>query len=117
MLLSLLLNAAPAADGANSGGSPWTSFIMIGALIAIFYFFMIRPQSQRQKKIKEFRNSIKKGDHVMTAGGIYGRIKEVKDTYFLLQIADGVTIKIDKTSVYQSIQDAVETGAELKKEN
>ncbi|MBQ0068367.1 MAG: preprotein translocase subunit YajC [Bacteroidales bacterium] len=106
MLNSILLQAA---GGQQSG---WGSIIMIVALIAIFYFFMIRPQSQRQKKINEFRKGLSKGDHVMTAGGIYGRIKDIKETVVLLQIAEGVTIKIDKSMIYQSAQDIAETAGD-----
>lgn len=105
MLNSILLQAAGQQNG-------WGSIIMIVALIAIFYFFMIRPQSQRQKKINEFRKGLSKGDHVMTAGGIYGRIKDIKETVVLLQIADGVTIKIDKSMIYQSAQDIAETAGD-----
>ncbi|MBR3100796.1 MAG: preprotein translocase subunit YajC [Muribaculaceae bacterium] len=90
-----------------------SSIIMIVVLIAIFYFFMIRPQSQKQKKINAFRSSLKNGDKVMTAGGIYGRIKDIKDNTVLLEIADGVKIKIDKNSIYQSMQDVAETGADV----
>ncbi len=82
---------------------------MIAILIAIFYFFMIRPQSQKQKKINEFRSSLKNGDKVMTAGGIYGRIREVKDNAFILEIADGVRIKVDKSAI--SMQDNTEVPA------
>jgi preprotein translocase subunit YajC len=89
--------------------------IMIGALIAIFYFFMIAPQQKKQKKINAFRDSLRNGDKVMTAGGIYGRIREVKDNTVILEIADGVRIKIDKNSIYQSMQDVAETGADIKK--
>ena len=76
---------------------------MIIALIAIFYFFMIAPQKKREKKINEFRNSLKNGDKVVTIGGIYGRIREVKDNAFILEIADGVRIKVDKSAI--SMQD------------
>lgn len=88
---------------------------MIIALIAIFYFFMIAPQQKKQKKINAFRDGLRNGDKVMTAGGIYGRIREVKDNTVILEIADGVRIKIDKNSIYQSMQDVAETGAEVKK--
>ncbi len=109
MLNSILLQAASSADA--MGGM--SSIIMIVVLIAIFYFFMIRPQSQKQKKINAFRSSLKNGDKVMTAGGIYGRIKDIKDNTVLLEIADGVKIKIDKNSIYQSMQDVAETGADV----
>ena len=80
--------------------------IMIIAMIAIFYFFMIRPQQKKQKEIRKAREAMKSGDKVVTAGGIYGRIKEVKETTFIVEIAAGVTIKIDKGSVYPTVEDA-----------
>ena len=103
MLNTILLQAAN--GGAPAGGGIWSSTIMIIALIAIFYFFMIAPQKKREKKINEFRNSLKNGDKVVTIGGIYGRIREVKDNYVLLEIDSNVTIKIDKNSIYQSMED------------
>ena len=110
MLNTILLQAA---SGANGGG--YGSLIMIVALIAIFYFFMIAPQQKKQKKINAFRDGLQKGDKVMTAGGIYGRVREIKDNAVILEIADGVRIKIDKNSIYQSMQDVAETGADVKK--
>ncbi|MBQ5724466.1 MAG: preprotein translocase subunit YajC [Muribaculaceae bacterium] len=90
---------------ATAGGS-WSGMIMIIAMIAIFYFFMIRPQQKKQKEIRKAREAMKSGDKVVTAGGIYGRIKEVKETTFIVEIAAGVTIKIDKGSVYPTVEDA-----------
>ena len=107
MLSTILLQAA-------AGGSGWSTLMMIAILIAIFYFFMIRPQSQKQKKINEFRSSLKNGDKVMTAGGIYGKIREVKDKTVLLEVADGVKLRVDISSIYQSAQDVNETGANPK---
>ena len=102
-LLNILLQAQPAGGGMGS-------IIMIVALIAIFYFFMIRPQSKKQKEIRKFRESLKNGDKVITAGGIYGKIKEVSDksNTVILEISDGVKIRIDKGSIYQTVQDAAE---------
>ncbi len=79
---------------------------MIVALIAIFYFFMIRPQQKRQKEIRKFREGLGKGDSVVTAGGIYGKIRDISETYFLIEISDGVRIRVDKGSVYPSASDA-----------
>ena len=87
-------------DQSSDGGSAWSGMVMILAMIVIFYFFMIRPQSKKQKELKKAREAMKSGDKVVTAGGIHGRIKEIKDTYVMLEIAQGVTIKIDKASVY-----------------
>ena len=112
MLNLILLQAA---NGAPQNGFGFSSLIMIVMIIAIFYFFMIAPQQKKQKKINAFRDSLRSGDKVMTAGGIYGRIREVKDNTVILEIADGVRIKIDKNSIYQSMQDVAETGADIKK--
>ena len=89
------------------------SIIMIVALTAIFYFFMIRPQSKKQKEIRKFRESLKNGDKVITAGGIYGKIKEVSENSntVILEISDGVRIRIDKGSIYQTVQDVAESQA------
>lgn len=99
-LLSILLQA-PAA-----GGSQWSGLLMMVVIIAIFYFLMIRPQQKRQKAVQKAREALKAGDKVVTAGGIFGKIKEVGDVYMLIEIADGVRIRIDKTSVFASTEDA-----------
>ena len=83
----------------------WTSILMMVAIFAIFYFFMIRPQQKRQKEIRRFRESLKVGDKIVTAGGIYGKIKELNDTTVLIEIAENVRIKVDKASVYASTED------------
>lgn len=98
-------------DAVQGGPSGLMNIGLIVLLVFIFYFFMIRPQSKRQKEIRKFREGIKKGDSVVTAGGIYGRVKEVRETSFLLEIANGVTIRIDKNSVYPSAEDVANDGA------
>lgn len=85
---------------AQEGGSAWSGMIMIVAMIVIFYFFMIRPQSKKQKELKKAREAMKKGDKVVSAGGIHGKIKDMSDTWILMEIAPNVTIKIDKASVF-----------------
>jgi preprotein translocase subunit YajC len=67
---------------------------------------MIRPQQKKQKELQKQREALKKGDKVVTAGGIYGTIKEVKETTFLMEISKDVVIKIDKGSVYVAAEDA-----------
>ena len=67
---------------------------------------MIRPQTKKQKEIQKQRNAMKAGDKVVTAGGIYGKIKEVNETTILIEVADNVRIKVDKSSVYVAVEDA-----------
>ena len=108
MLNTILLQAAnPTPPG---GGSGMSMLLMMVAVFAIMYFLIFAPQQKKQKKVNAFRESLKNGDKVMTAGGIYGRVREVKDNYILLEIDNNVTIKIDKNSIYQSMQDVAETG-------
>ena len=106
MLNLIFLQAAPAAEGAQQ--SSWSFWVMMIAIFVIFYFFMIRPQQKKQKEIRKAREAMKSGDKIVTAGGIYGRIKEVKDTCFIIEIASGVSIKIDKGSVYPTAEDAAQ---------
>ena len=92
-------------SAAPQQGSSWGFWIMIIAMIAIMYFFMIRPQNKKQKELAKFRNGLQQGDEVITAGGIYGRVKTVEATFVILEIADGVRIKIDKNSIYANVND------------
>lgn len=103
----MLNNLIPLQEAGGSAGM--MNLIMIVALIAIFYFFMIRPQQKKQKEIKKFREGLNVGDRVITAGGIYGKIRAVKDTTITLEIADNVRISIDKGSVYPSASQAQES--------
>ncbi|HMM02093.1 MAG: preprotein translocase subunit YajC [Prevotella sp.] len=108
-LLNVLLQAteggAPAGGGFLGLGSSGSMIVMMVLLFAIMYFFMIRPQQKKQKALQEARNAIKVGDKVVTAGGIHGKVKEVNDSTFVLEIADGVKITIEKSSVYVSAAD------------
>ena len=75
-------------------------WIMLIAMFAIMYFFMIRPQNKKQKEIANFRKSLQVNQSVITAGGIHGTIKEITDDYIVLEIASNVKIKIDKNSIF-----------------
>lgn len=98
------MNILLQATGGAAGGMG-TSLLMMVAIIAVFYFFMIRPQQKKQKDLQKARESMSVGDKVVTAGGIHGRIKEVGDTWFLVEVADGVRLKFEKTSVFASVSD------------
>ena len=88
----------------QSQGGGLSGMLMIVAMIVIFYVFMIRPQNKKQKEIKKAREAMQAGDKIVTAGGIHGKIKEVSDTTLIVEIAQGVSIKVDKSSVYPAAE-------------
>ena len=77
----------------------YSMWFMILGMIAIMYFFMWSPESKRRKQMQEFRQGLKKGDKIITAGGIYGVIKEVHETSLLIEVDSNVTLRIDKNMV------------------
>jgi preprotein translocase subunit YajC len=87
------------------GGNMSFLFMMV-IIFAIMWLFMIRPQQKRQKEIQNFRNSITKGSQIVTAGGIYGTVKDIDeaDNTLKVEIANGICIKVDKGSVFASPQ-------------
>ncbi len=84
---------------AQAGGD-YSFLIMMVAIFAIMYFFMIRPQNKKQKEIQNFRKNLEVGQEVISAGGIYGKVKAIEDNVVVLEIASGVKIRIDKNSIY-----------------
>jgi preprotein translocase subunit YajC len=93
-----------ATDGATSlfGGGGWSSMLILFAVFgAIFYFMLIRPQRKRQAKMTEMMSGLKRGDNVITAGGIYGEIDSIGDTAVVIVLEDGAKLKVAKTSVVQ----------------
>lgn len=112
MNLFLLQATQPAADAAAGkvGGFDPTMIIMLVVMFAIMYFFMIRPQQKRQKEIQKFRNSMTVGTKVVTAGGIYGTVKDLNEgeAFITLEISKGVTIQIDRASVFADNAQAVQ---------
>lgn len=92
-------------EGAPMAGGGSMMWIMLIAMFAIMYFFMIRPQNKKQKEIANFRKSLEVNQKVITAGGIHGKIKEIKDDYIVLEIADNVKIRIDKSSIFAAPAD------------
>ncbi|TNF48637.1 MAG: preprotein translocase subunit YajC [Bacteroidetes bacterium] len=78
--------------------------IMLGMILIVFYFFMIRPQMKKQKELKKFRESLKTGDKVVTIGGIHGKILEVNDATVLIS-SEGSKIRLDKSAIAQSSED------------
>jgi len=92
-------------SGAGQGSGMTEFMIMMVAVIAILYFFMIRPQQKRQKEIQNFQNSLQEGTQVFTSGGIYGTVKKIDLASGIVEvkIADNVIVKVDKNCVYKDI--------------
>jgi preprotein translocase subunit YajC len=87
-------------------GSSSTQFLIMMLLIfVVFYFFMIRPQVKRQKEMKNFREGLKKGDKIVTTGGIYGKIAEINDNIITIEIEDKVKMKVDKSAIIRDPSD------------
>ena len=99
-MFTLLQAAAPAAQG-NS----WSMWIMLALIFVVMWFFMIRPQRKQQKELDNFRNSLKNGDKVVTIGGIYGVVCEVKENYVLIEVDKEVKIRVSKQALVKDFTD------------
>ena len=91
------------ADAGAMGGLQ--SFLPLLLIIVVFYFFMIRPQMKKQKELKTYRDALQKGDKVITTGGIYGKITGISDNTVEVDIANGITIKVDKYAILKDSSD------------
>ena len=95
MNIMTILQAAPAAQA----GSQWSMWIMLALIFVVMWFFMIRPQRKQQKELQNFRDSLKKGDKVVTIGGIYGTVCEIKEGSVLIEVDNNVKIRVSKQAV------------------
>jgi len=86
-------------DQSSGGGSPYSTLIFLGGFVIIFYFFFIRPQQKKQKDQKRFIEEVKKGDQVVTVGGIHGKITSVEGDLIYIEVDRGVKLKLEKTSI------------------
>jgi preprotein translocase subunit YajC len=100
-LLNVIMLMPPAEDGQQN----WSGFLMLAMIIVVFYFFMIRPQVKRQKEMKNFRDSLAKGDKIITTGGIYGKITAINENVLSIEISKDVVIKVDKSAVLKDPAD------------
>ena len=93
-----MLLSAQAAQGGGMG-----VFVMMGAILIIFWLFMVRPQQKKQKKIRNFQNSLQEGSKVVTGGGIYGTIKrvDIQANTVDVEIARGVVITVNKGYIFE----------------
>jgi len=79
--------------------NPMSFWIMMGLMLVVFYFFMIRPQSKKAKDAKKFREALTKGARIVTIGGIHGKIADVKDDTVTIEVEGGQRLKLDKSAV------------------
>ena len=93
-----------AAEGQAAGGG-FSFIIMMVLIFVVMYFLMIRPQQKRQKELVKFRESLEKGSKIITAGGIYGVIKEIKDATVLIEVDGNVTLRVDKSMIMRDTSD------------
>ena len=91
---------------ASVGGAGIQQFVFIGAIILVFYFFMIRPQQKKLKDQKKFRESLTKGAQVLTIGGLHGRITDVNETTVVLEVDRGVRLTFEKSSIASEVTTA-----------
>lgn len=92
-------DAAQTVAEVEAPGIDWTFWALMGGMILIIWLFMWRPEAKRRKEMEKFRNSLKKGDKIITAGGIYGVIKVVEEASLLIEVDSNVTLRIDKNMV------------------
>ncbi len=102
----MLLQAAGAAGQGAAGGSSWSFLLMLALMFLVMWLFMIRPQRQQQKKLEEMRNALKKGDKVITAGGIYGVVADVDERTVLIKVDGEIKLRVDKSSIQKDMSDA-----------
>ena len=98
-MIMTILQQQPAAGG------NWSFLVMMLLIFVVMWFFMIRPQQKKQKELAQFRDSLKKGDKVVTIGGIYGVVSEVKEQYVIVEVDSNVKLRVDKSAIVKDITD------------
>ncbi|MFA5685367.1 MAG: preprotein translocase subunit YajC [Lysobacteraceae bacterium] len=99
-LLDLLVTPAYAqAAGAAPQPSPWSMPIMLVVFMAVFYFFIIRPQAKRAKEHRAMLSALNKGDEVVTAGGLLGRVTEIGDAFISVEVADKMVVRLQRQAI------------------
>ena len=100
-----ILTFALQAAAAQGGGSQWSFWIMMILIFVVMWLFMIRPQRKQQKELEKFRNALKKGDKVVTIGGIYGTVDEIKDRTVLIKVDGDTKLKVDRNSLVKDFSE------------
>jgi preprotein translocase subunit YajC len=112
--MNTLFITLQAAAPAGQEGNPYQFLILIGGMFVIMYFFMIRPQMKRQKEAKKFRESLSKGDSIVTIGGVHGKVLEITDTNVLVQVDNG-KLRIEKSAISSNHQSSEQDIAAAQK--
>ena len=107
MNLNYILLFAPASGTEGSGSSSLLSFLPLVLIILVFYLFFIRPQMKKSKDQKKFRESLKKGDKVVTIGGLHGKIAEIDETTVVLEVGNQMRLTFEKSAI------ALDTSSQL----
>jgi preprotein translocase subunit YajC len=105
VLYNLIILMTPQGEG---GPGLMSNLILFGSIIFIFYFMIIRPQQKRAKERQKMLDAVKKGDKVVTSGGIYGTVAGLDDKTVLVQIADNVKVKMDRGSIATIVSESAE---------
>jgi preprotein translocase subunit YajC len=95
--------------GTSGGGSAFGSLFFLVLIFVVFYFFFIRPQMKRQKDSKKYRESLQKGQKVVTIGGIHGKIIEIQETTVTLEVEGGMRLRMEKSAIAMDAQDQIGT--------
>ena len=106
---------AYAAGGAPGGASGLASFVPLILIFVVFYFLLIRPQQRKAKTHQQFLGNLKKGERVVTSGGIHGRITGLTDTVITMEIAEGIKVKVNRGSIMSTAADAEKQAVAPKK--
>ncbi len=89
----------------GEGSNPLAQILPLVLIIGVFYMFMIRPQMKKQKELKTYREGLSKGDKIITTGGIHGKVADIKEQIVLVEIADNIRIKVDKSAILKEAGD------------
>lgn len=100
--------------GQDGQGGGMSSIIFLILIFGVFWFFMIRPQMKKQKAQQKFKETIGKGDKIVTIGGVHGKIIEVQDTTFIIEVEGQNRLKIEKSAVSMESSQALNKDAEKK---
>ena len=99
------MNTFTLLQAAQPQGGGWSMWIMLALIFVVMWFFMIRPQRKQQKEMENFRNSLKNGDKVVTIGGIYGTVAEIKEESVLIEVDNNVKIRVSKQALVKDFTD------------